>query len=72
MDGGEIPCQEFTGLQFYNQRKSGETEKTSLSSLSRHHISVISFSSRVGRGVFSSLCGQARSTHDCFPRVRRG
>ena len=47
-----MPCREFTGLQFYNQRKSGEREKTSLSSLSRHHVSVISSSSRVA-GEFS-------------------
>ena len=71
VDGGEMPCREFTGLQFYNQRKSGEREKTSLSSLSRHHVSIISSSSRVGRGVFSSLRGQARSINYCFPRVRR-
>ena len=34
--------------------------------LSRHHVFIISSSSRLSRGVFLSLCGQAVSTSCCF------
>ena len=58
--------QELTGLQFYNQRKSGEEEKNFFVFLSKHHASIICSSLRLGRGVFLSLCGQARSVDDIF------
>ena len=58
--------QELTGLQFYNQRKSGEEEKNFFVFLSKHNASIIYSSSRLGRGVFFSLYGQARSVDDCF------
>ena len=57
--------QELTGLQFYNQRKSGEEENFFVF-LSKHHASIVCSSSRLGRGVFLSLCGQARSVDGCF------
>ena len=44
--------QELSGLQFYNQRKSGVGEKTFFF-LSRRHASIISSSSRLSRRVFS-------------------
>ena len=44
-------------LQFYNQRKSGEGRRTSLSFLSRGHASIISSSSRLSKGVFLTLPG---------------
>ena len=50
-----------SGLHFYNQRKSGDSRKTTSSFLSRHHASIISSSSRLGRGVFLFLYGQART-----------
>ena len=60
---GAIP-RELSGLQFYNQRKVGRGKRPlSASFLSRHQTSIISFSSRVGRGVFSCLHGQA--SRDC-------
>ena len=63
--------QELTGLQFYNQRTSGEGGRSSLPFLSRRHVSIISSSSRLGRGVFLSLQDQARSTNYCFLCVQR-
>ena len=61
--GGEgASLWELSGLQFYNQRKSGEGGKTSFFFiLSRHHASIISSSFRSGRGVFLSLYSQART-----------
>ena len=43
--------QELTGLQFYNQRKSGEEEKNFFVFLSKHNASIIYSSSRLGRAV---------------------
>ena len=43
-----------------------DRERRTLSFLSRHHASIISSSSRLSRGVFLSLYGQARSTNYCF------
>ena len=48
--GGAMP-QELIGLQFYNQRKSGEGRR-SLFFLSRCHVSIIRSSSRLGGRVF--------------------
>ena len=43
----EVPPWELSGLQFYNQRKSEEREKTTFFSfLSSCHAPLISFSSR--------------------------
>ena len=46
--------------------KVGRRRGPSLSFLSRCHVFIISSSSRLGRGVFLSLRGQARSTNYCF------
>ena len=45
--------------------------RPSQSFLSRHHASVVSSSSRSGRGVSLSLHGQARSTKHCSSCVQR-
>ena len=66
----EATTQEFTGLQFYNQRKNGEAEKIFFF-LSRCHASIISSSCWLGRGVFLSLHGQATSINYCFLCVQR-
>ena len=57
---GAVPW-ELSGLPFYNHRNSREGEKTTFSFLSRCHVSIISFSSRLGRQVFVP----ARSSQDC-------
>ena len=57
---GVMP-QELSGLQFYNQRKSVEGNKTTSSFLSRQHASIISSSSKLHGGVFFSLRGQTRT-----------
>ena len=62
---GTMPW-ELTGLQFHNQRKMGRGRKTSLSFLSRHHASIISFSFSFSKGVSLTLHGQARSINYCF------
>ena len=46
--------------------KVGRRRGPSLSFLSRCHVLIISSSSRLSRGVFLSLCGQARYTNYCF------
>ena len=51
--------QELTGLQFHNQSKVGRGRSPSPSFLSRRHVSIIHSSSRLSRGVFLSLGGQA-------------
>lgn len=51
--------------------KVGRRRRPSLPFLSRHHASVISFFSRLTRGVFLSLHGEARSTDYCFLCVQR-
>ena len=56
---------ELTGLQFYNQRKSGQGEKKFFV-LSRCHSSIISSSSRLSRGISLPLYGLGRSTNYCF------
>ena len=58
-----MPHPELNGLQFYNQRKSGEVEKITffLIFLSRYPLCIISFSSMLGGGVFLSLHGQTRT-----------
>ena len=62
----DVTPQELTGLQFYNQSKSGRGRRAFLSFLSRCHASIIRSSFRLGRRVFLSLCGQVRSTNCCF------
>ena len=66
---GAAPCV-LSGLYFYNQRTGERGRRPSLSFLNRRHASVISFSSRLGRGIFLSLHGQARSTNYCFHACR--
>lgn len=58
--GEAVPCTEnFLGYSFIIKGKVRRWRRT-LSFLSRH-ASIISSSSRSGRGVFLFLCGQARS-----------
>ena len=65
--GKRVWLWELHGLWFYNQRKSGEGEKTTPPSFlsrrhaSRGHASIISSSSMSGRGSFLSLPGQTES-----------
>ena len=57
----------------YSFRIKGKvrTEENFLLSLLRFHASIISSSSSLGMGVFSSLHGQVRSTNNCFTCVQR-
>ena len=65
--GREMPHPEnLVGYSFVIKGQVGRGRRASLSFLSGHHISIISSSSRLGRGVFFSLYGQARSVDDCF------
>ena len=58
------------GYSFIIKRKVGTARRPSLSFLSRHPASIISFS-KLSRGVFLSFHGQARSTNYCFLCVQR-
>ena len=61
-----MSCPEnLVGHMFIIKGREGRGRGPSLSFSIRCHVSIISFSSRLGRGVFLSLHGQARST-DCF------
>ena len=66
------PCSQ--NLRGYNFTIKGKVERgrtTSLSFLHRRHVSIISFSPRLNKGVFLSLYGQASSTNNCFLCVQR-
>ena len=66
-----MPCPEnLVGHIFMIKGREGRGRGPSLSFLIRCHVSIISFSSRLGRGVFLPLHGQARST-DYFLCVQR-
>ena len=66
-----MPCPEnLVGHIFIIKGREGRGRGPSLSFLIRCHVSIISFSSRLGRGVFLSLHSQARSTN-CFLCVQR-
>ena len=66
-----MPCPEnLVGHIFIIKGREGRGRGPSLSFSIRCHVSIISFPSRLGRGVFLSLHGQARST-DCFLCVHR-
>ena len=67
MHAGEgVPCPEnLLGYSSIIKGKSGEG-RISFIFLSRRHAPIISSSSRLSRGVSSSLCGQVRSTNYCF------
>ena len=57
-----VPCWELRGLQFYNQRRSGEGRGPPSSSfLSRRQASIIRPSSPSGRGLLFSLHGQTQT-----------
>ena len=58
------------GYSFIIKRKVGTGRRPSLSFLSRHPASIISFS-KLSRGVFLSFHGQARATNYCFLCVQR-
>ena len=58
------------GYSFIIKGKVGR-RRPSLSFLSRCHVSIISSSSRLGRGTFLSLHGQVRSTYYCFLCVQK-
>ena len=61
--------EELSGLQFYKIKGKVGRERRPCP-LSRHRVFIISSSSRLSRGVFLSLCGQAVST-SCFICVQR-
>ena len=56
----------YSFIFYIIKRKVGRKRGPSLSFLGRRHVFIISSSSRLGRGVFLSLSGQARSTNYCF------
>ena len=57
----EMPCSEnLWNYSFTIKGKAGRERRPSLSFLSRCHASIISSSSRLSKGVFLSLHGQAR------------
>ena len=65
--GKEVPHpKNLLGHSFIIKGKGGRGRRPSLSFLSRPHASIISFPSRLGRGVFLSLHGPTRSTNYCF------
>ena len=62
-----MPCPEnLLGYSFIIEGKVGRSRRTPLSFLSKLDFFITSSSSRLGRGVFLSLDGQARSTDGCF------
>ena len=66
------PCsQNLRGYNFITKGKVERGRTTSLSFLHRRHVSIISFSSTLNKGVFLSLYGQASSTNNCFLCVQR-
>ena len=65
--GQEMPWpKNLLGYSFIIKGKVERGRRTSLSFLSRCHASIIGSSSRLGRGVFLSLHGQARPTNYCL------
>ena len=59
-----MPCPENrVGHIFMIKGREGRGRGPSLSFSTRCHVSIISLSSRLGRGVFLPLHGQARSTN---------
>ena len=58
--------EDLLGYSFIIRGKVGRGKRPSLSFLNGRHASIISSSSRLGRGVFLSLHGKARSTNYCL------
>ena len=68
----EMPrLENLLGYSFIIKWKVGRGRRPSISFLSRCHASIMSSSSRYGRGVLLSLHSQARSTNSCFLCVQR-
>ena len=61
----------LVGYSFIIKGKVGRGRTPSMSFWSKPHVSKISSSSRLGRGVFLPLHGQARFTNCCFLCVQR-
>ena len=58
------PCpQNLLGYSFIIKGNLERRRRTSLSFLHKCHVSIISFSSRLNKGVFLSLYGQASPTN---------
>ena len=69
--GQEMPWpKNLLGYSFIIKGKVERGRRTSLSFLSRRYASIIGSSSRLGRGVFLSLHGQARPTNYCLDVCR--
>ena len=68
--GWEMLCPKNLPGYSFTIKNVGRGRRTSFFFLSRHHASIISSSSRLSRGVFLSLQGQARSTNYCFSCVQ--
>ena len=67
-----MPCPEnLVGYSFIIKGKVGRRRRRSLSFLSRHHACIISSSSRLSRGIFLFLHGQAKPTNYYFLCVQR-
>ena len=65
------PVENLLVYSFIIKGEVGKGRRTSLSFLSRCHASIISSFSRLRRGVFLSLLGQASSTNYCCLCVQR-
>ena len=59
------------GYSFITERKVRSGRRPPLSFLSRRQASIISSSSRLGKGVFLSLHGKAKFTNYCHLCVQR-
>ena len=68
---GVLHPENLLGYSFVIKGKVGRGRRTSVSFLSRRHASIISSTSKLSKGVFLSLHGQARSAGHCFLRVWR-
>ena len=60
------PPENLVGYSYIIKEKLGRRRKSSFPFLSRHHVSIISSSSGLCRGVCLSLHCQARSSHYCI------
>ena len=61
-----LNLEKLLSYSFIIKGKVTRGRRPSLSFLSRPHVSIISSSSMLSRGVFLSLCGQVRSTNYYF------
>ena len=68
---GVLHPENLLGYSFVIKGKVGRGRRTSVSFLSRRHASIISSTSKLSKGVFLSLHGQARFTNYGFLCVQR-